>query len=62
MKYIVSVAVDGRIDIEVEAKNFKEAKEEAEKEMCFVELERMECIDMFPVNATDENGNIEDYI
>ena len=62
MKYTVSIAIDGRIDVEVEAKNFKEAKEKAEKEMYFVDLENMECINMFPVNATDENEEMEDYI
>ena len=27
MKYIVSVAVDGRVDVEVDAENFEEARE-----------------------------------
>lgn len=29
MKYMVSVAIDGRIDVEVEANSFEEAKERA---------------------------------
>ena len=54
MKYIVSVAVDGRVDVEVEANSFEEAKEKASNEVCEINFGNLECIDWHAVNAEDE--------
>lgn len=61
MKYIVSIAIDGRIDVEVNANSFQEAKYKACAEVCELDLGRLECIDWHAVNAEDENGHFEDY-
>ena len=59
MKYTVSIAVDGRVDVEIEANSFEEAKEKAT--YCDFDLEKLECVGRTPVNAEDENGNFVDY-
>lgn len=59
MKYIVSLAVDGRIDVEVEADNFEDAKEKASLDS--VDLRTMDCVGYKAVNAEDENGVFRDY-
>ena len=59
MKYIVSVKVDGRIDLEVEADSANEAFEKV-KGMDFP-MSKVQCVGAEPVNCEDENGNLTDY-
>lgn len=62
MKYFVSVAVDGRLDIEVEANSFEEAKENAELLNGRYDWNAMEVVSrLAAVNAEDENGKFVDY-
>ena len=61
MKYIVSVAVDGRVDVEVDAASFEEAREKACEEVGSIDFNRLEFIDWKAVNAEDENGVFKDY-
>jgi hypothetical protein len=61
MKYTVSVAIDGRIDVEVEADSFERAKYKAILEVGGANLNTMEFISLNPVNAEDENGDFVDY-
>lgn len=61
MKYTVSIAVDGRIDVEVSANSFETAKEKALEEFMFSDLKTMEIIGTQAVNAEDENGEFIDY-
>ena len=58
-KYTVSMKVDGRVNVIVEAHSFKEAFELAKKEE--YDPTEVECIEYVPVNATDEKGIMEDY-
>ena len=58
-KYTVSLALDCRVDVTVEASSFKEAFEKA-RNVCY-EPRQIEVVGSKPVNATDENGNMEDY-
>ena len=59
MEYTVSMKVDGRVDVTVEASSFKEALEKARNVR--YEPNQIEIIESKPVNATDENGNMENY-
>lgn len=61
MKYIVSVAIDGRLDVEVEADNFEAAKENARYEFGNYDWNMMELVNVHAVNAEDENGIFVDY-
>ena len=61
MKYYVSIAVDGRIEVEVEADNFDEAKEKACIDFYDADLRNLDCIEWHAVNAEDENGEFVDY-
>ena len=61
MKYMVSVAIDGRIDVEVEANSFEEAKERAPFEVGQTDWNRMDLVEFRVVNAEDENGKFVDY-
>ena len=61
MKYTVSIAVDGRVDVAVEANSFDEAKQKACMEVCDIDFGELESIDWYAVNAEDENGNFKDY-
>lgn len=61
-RYIVSMAVDGRIDVEVDAESVTEAFEAAKDAFMDADLKDMEVVDSHPVNCSDEEGNIlEDY-
>lgn len=61
-KYIVSMAVDGRIDVEVEAESTEEAFKSAQEAFMDADLKGMEVIDSKPVNVSDEDGNLlEEY-
>lgn len=61
MKYIVNVAIDGRIDVEVEANSFEEAQWKAVFEAGNTDWNRMELVSCNSVNAEDENGEFVDY-
>ena len=61
MKYFVSVAIDGRIDVEVDANSFEEAKSKAILQAGDIDWNRMELVSCNPVNAEDENGKFKDY-
>ena len=61
MKYIVSMAIDGRVDVEVEADSFQDARDKARKEVWDVDCGEINIIGCDAVNAEDENGKFEDY-
>ena len=61
MKYTVSIAIDARLDIEVEANSFEDAKEKALLEVGNADLHTMEFISTHAVNAEDENGEFKDF-
>ena len=61
MKYTVSIAIDGQIDIQVEADSFEEAELVALGELCYCDLSAMELINTDAVCAEDENGKSFDY-
>lgn len=61
MKYIVSVAIDGRIDVEVEADSFEQAEYKAILEAGDTNWNMMELVSCRSVNAEDENGTFIDY-
>lgn len=58
-KCTVSLALDCRVDVEVEADSFDEAFEKAKSRA--YDWNKVEVVGDKPVNATDENGNMEDY-
>ena len=61
-KYTVSMAIDGRIDVEVEAETPDEAFEAAKDAFMDVDLKDMEVVDSHPVNCYDDKGDIvKDY-
>lgn len=61
MKYTVSVAIDGRIDVEVEAESFAEAKSKAQFEVGNSDWNTMEMVSCNAVNAEDEARTFIDY-
>jgi len=62
MKYVVHMAVDGRIDLEVEADSPEAAYDEAMAAFEDADLSKMDVVDGMPVHCEDENGNIvKDY-
>lgn len=61
MKYIVSVKINGRIDVEVDTDSFEEAKWLAEMEAGNCDWNRIEAVDIEAVNAEDETGKFIDY-
>jgi len=61
MKYTVSIAVDGRLDIEVEADSFSDAKAKALVKFGYVDLEKMDVVNYDAVNAESETGEFEDF-
>lgn len=58
MKYVVHMAVDGRIDLEVEAGDPDAAYDEALAAFGDADLSRMEVVDGRPVYCEDETGEI----
>ena len=58
-KYTVSLSLDCRIDVEVEANSFEEAFRKADK--AEYDWNKVEVVGSGLVNATDANGNMEDY-
>ena len=63
MKYTVSMKVEGRIDVEVEAENTDEAFEKAKIDFMDVEIgsNNFDFVDAEPVNCMDEKGYLTDY-
>lgn len=62
MKYTVSIAVDGRIDIEVDANDKDEARGKALDAFAYADLSKMVIVGTSAVNCSDEDGNlIADY-
>jgi len=63
MKYTVSMKVEGRIDVEVEADDTDDAFEKAKTAFMDVEItgDNFDFVDAEPVNCMDENGNLKDY-
>ncbi len=62
MKYTVSISVDGRIDIEVDADSTEEARAKALEAFSTTDLSKMEIVGRDAVNCSDEEGNIiEEY-
>lgn len=61
MKYFVSMAIDGRVDVEVEADSFQEARDKARQKVWDVDSGEIDIIGCDPVNAQAENGEFEDY-
>ena len=62
MKYTVSMAVDGRIDIEVDAENALDARVKAREAFATADLSRMIIVGSDAVNCSDEDGNlVADY-
>ena len=58
-KYTVSLAVDGRVDVEVEATSFEDAFLRARG--ATYDPTTVEVIDLKPVNATNESGEMRNY-
>lgn len=61
MKYAVSVAIDGRLLVEVDAQSFEEAKEKAVFAAGCSNWNCAELVSLTAVNAEDENGTFVDY-
>lgn len=61
MTYYVTYAVDGRFTAEVEADSIEEAKAKAEYQYYDANFGQLECIDAYPVNCEDEEGNLTDF-
>lgn len=59
MQFTVSMKVDARVLVDVEADSFAEAFEKA-SQSCFVP-EEQEVVDLVPVLAMDERGIMADY-
>ena len=58
MKYYVTLAVNARAVIEVDADNIEEAVSEAENKFTEFDIGDLECVDADPVNVEDEYGNL----
>ena len=63
MKYTVSMKVEGRVYVDVEAANADEAYENAKEAFTDVEIDKdnFEFVDAEPVNCEDEEGNRTDW-
>ena len=61
MKYIVSVAIDARIDVEVEADSFEEARSKAKIEAAYDDWNNLSYVSFDAVNAEREDGEFKDY-
>jgi hypothetical protein len=58
MKYTVHMAVDGRIDLEVEAESPEAAYGEVVSAFEVADLSRLEVIDAKPVHCENDEGEI----
>lgn len=63
MKHIVSIAIDGRIDIEVDASDFETAKKLAINKFhtTDIDLNQIDIIGSSAVNVTRADGEFYDY-
>lgn len=61
MKYYVTLAVDTRINIEVEANNLEEAEVKAQEEFMEIDIGDLNYADSFVVSVEDENGVFVEY-
>lgn len=61
MKYIVSVAIDARLEVEVEADSFDEARSKAEIEAAYDDWNNLSYVSFDAVNAEREDGKEMDY-
>lgn len=64
MKYTVSIAVDGRVDVEVDLPadaSMDEIRQKATEGFASADLSNMDIINTNPVNVTDENDEIRDF-
>lgn len=63
MKYIVSMAVDSRLDVEVEADSPDEAFEAAKAAFMDADVSKAEVVDAYPVNCSNAKTGelIKDY-
>ena len=61
MKYYVTLAVDTRINIEVEANNLEEAEVKAQEEFMEVDIGDLNYADSFVVSVEDENWVFVEY-
>lgn len=61
MKYIVSMKIDARLPVEVDAENPEEARKNAIAAFMEADLKDIEFVDADPVNCEDEEGNLTDY-
>lgn len=61
MTYYVTFSIDGRFTAEVEADSIEDALFEAEGKYCDADFGALECIDAYPVNCEDEDGNLTDF-
>ena len=61
MKYYVTLAVDTRINIEVEANNLEDAEAKAQEEFMEVDIGDLDYADSFVVSVEDENGVFVEY-
>lgn len=59
MTYTVSMKLDCRVDVLVDAASFEEAREKAPS--ADFDWRDVEVIDIEPVNATDPSGTMKDY-
>ena len=58
MKYTVSMKIDARLDVEVEADSFEEAFEKAQGDVCVADTTDMEWVGTEPVNATRASDDV----
>lgn len=56
MKYIVSMAIDGRVDVEVRARSVADAFRKAS--LIDADMSKMDIVGSHPVNCSDEDGNL----
>jgi SHS2 domain-containing protein len=58
MTYTVSMRVDGRVNVEVEAASANEAFDKADEAFMNADLTQMEIVESYPICAEDEDGNL----
>lgn len=56
--YIVSIAVDGRVDVKIPARSVEEAMKSARQHNFMFECGEIDVIDVKPVNISDVKGNL----
>lgn len=61
MRCIVSIAVEGRVDIEVDVDSIDEAQEAALEEFASANLNSMDVVKFHAVNVETETGEFRDY-